>query len=322
MCAGLVTPSDSVTVTDGSDATLSCKFSGYLPRNPTFSWENSQGMMISDDSKFTIQSSVGQTMLTIGSVIPTDSGNYTCRMRGDNSAELSGVVKLVHSITNITSKLNDCHSYTLFDYTAAVPTSSTTPVSVADSTAILTAALITVVAILLLLSGVSIVLCLMYKRRTQKITRTVLAETANASLENQIEDIDPIYEDIDDISGMDHLVATSNLAHRVTGVESFSQVPVTENVAYGVTGVSDGFLDVPATENVAVEISAELMAVLMSLQLRDAPYEVNGVDGSSDVIAAGNIDYEITGVDGSSDTSATGNKASDVDSTSDVTIYH
>ena len=35
-----------------------------------------------------------------------------------------------------------------------------------------------------------------------------------------------------------------------------------------------------ATGNVAVEISAEMMAVVMSLQLRDAPYQVNGVDGS------------------------------------------
>ena len=106
MYAGLVTPSDPVTLTNGGDATLSCKFSGYLPRNPTFSWENSQGMMISDDSKSTIQSSVDQTMLTIGSVIPTDSGDYTCRMRGDNNAELSGVAQLlVTSIPSITSKL-------------------------------------------------------------------------------------------------------------------------------------------------------------------------------------------------------------------------
>ena len=52
-------------------------------------------VMISDDSNFTIQSSVDQTMLTIGSVIPTDSGDYTCRMRGDNNAELSGVVRLL-----------------------------------------------------------------------------------------------------------------------------------------------------------------------------------------------------------------------------------
>ena len=94
MYAGLVAPSDPVTITNGGDATLSCNFSGYLPRNPTFSWENSQGMMISDDSNFTIQSSVDQTMLTIGSVIPTDSGDYTCRMRGDNNAELSGIAKL------------------------------------------------------------------------------------------------------------------------------------------------------------------------------------------------------------------------------------
>ena len=52
--------------------------------------------MISDDNKFTIQSSVesGQTVLTIRSVILTDSGNYTCRMRGDNNAELSGVAEL------------------------------------------------------------------------------------------------------------------------------------------------------------------------------------------------------------------------------------
>ena len=95
MYVGLVTPSDPVTITNGGDATLSCKFSGYLPRNPTFSWENSLGMMISDDSKFTIQSSVDQTMLTIGSVITNDSGDYTCRMRGDNNTELSGVVRLL-----------------------------------------------------------------------------------------------------------------------------------------------------------------------------------------------------------------------------------
>ena len=92
MYAGLVTPS---AITNGGDATLSCKFSGYLPRNPTFSWENSQGMMISDDRNFTIQSSVDQTILTIGSVIPTDSGNFTCRMRGDSNAELSGIVRLL-----------------------------------------------------------------------------------------------------------------------------------------------------------------------------------------------------------------------------------
>ena len=106
MCIGSVTPSDSVAVTNGGDATLSCTFSGYLPHNPTFSWENSQGMMISEDSKFTIQSSVNQTMLSIRSVIPTDSGNYTCRMRGNNNAELSGVVELlVTSMPSTSSKL-------------------------------------------------------------------------------------------------------------------------------------------------------------------------------------------------------------------------
>ena len=51
-------------------------------------------MMISDDSKFTIQSTMDQTMLTIGSVIQTDGGDYTCRMRGDNNAELSGTARL------------------------------------------------------------------------------------------------------------------------------------------------------------------------------------------------------------------------------------
>ena len=203
---------------------------------------------------------------------------------------------------------------TLFDYSVAVPTSNTTPAS-SNITAISMSVIGLLLVISILLGGVSIVLCLLYKRRTQNTTRTVLAETANASVENQL---DPIYEDIDDIFGMDHLVATSNLAYGVTGIDSFSQVPVTENVAYGVTGVSDGFLDVSATGNVAVEISAELMAVLKSLQLRDAPYEANGVDGSSDVIAAANVDYDITGVHGSSEMSATGNIVTEVDSTSDV----
>ena len=103
---GLVTSSDPVTTDNGDNATLSCKFSGYLPRNPTFSWENSQGV-ISDDNNFTIQSSVesGQTVLTIRSVILTDSGNYTCRMRGDNNAELSGIAELfVVAIPSVTAK--------------------------------------------------------------------------------------------------------------------------------------------------------------------------------------------------------------------------
>ena len=108
MYKGLVTPSDPVTTDNGGDATLSCKFSGYLPCNSTFSWENSQGV-ISDDNKFTIQSSVesGQTVLTIRSVILTDSGNYTCRMRGDNNAELSGVAELIviSKPTSSTSKI-------------------------------------------------------------------------------------------------------------------------------------------------------------------------------------------------------------------------
>ena len=119
MYTGLVTPSDPVTTDNGSDATLSCKFSGYLPHNPTFSWENSQGV-ISDDNKFTIQLSVesGQTVLTIRSVIPTDSGNYTCRMRGDNNAELSGVAELIvisnpAATSSTTSKLTSFHLFTL-----------------------------------------------------------------------------------------------------------------------------------------------------------------------------------------------------------------
>ena len=33
--------------------------------------------------------------LTIMSVVLTDAGNYTCRMRGDNNAELMGTAQLI-----------------------------------------------------------------------------------------------------------------------------------------------------------------------------------------------------------------------------------
>ena len=37
--------------------------------------------------------------LTIMSVVLTDAGNYTCRMRGDNSAELMGTAQLIVTLS-------------------------------------------------------------------------------------------------------------------------------------------------------------------------------------------------------------------------------
>ena len=83
-----------------------CEFSGYLPRSGAVTWENSQGATL--DRFFPVESS-GSGMaqngssspinsvvstLTIMSVVLTDAGNYTCRMRGDNNAELMGTAQL------------------------------------------------------------------------------------------------------------------------------------------------------------------------------------------------------------------------------------
>ena len=54
--------------------------------------------------------------LTIMSVVLTDAGNYTCRMRGDNNAELMGTAQLLiplsPSVTPTLSSTSICiHSY-------------------------------------------------------------------------------------------------------------------------------------------------------------------------------------------------------------------
>ena len=112
--AGSVASSDPVTVTasNGSSADLSCEFSGYLPHSGAITWENNQGTVevAVNSTKFSIEQSSGSGMaqngssspinsvvstLTIMSVVLTDAGNYTCRMRGNNNAELTGTAQLI-----------------------------------------------------------------------------------------------------------------------------------------------------------------------------------------------------------------------------------
>ena len=111
--AGSVVSSDPVTVTanNGSNADLSCEFSGYLPHSGAITWENNQGTVVAvTPNRFSIEQSSGSGMaqngssspinsvvstLTIMSVVLTDAGNYTCRMRGDNNAELMGTAQLI-----------------------------------------------------------------------------------------------------------------------------------------------------------------------------------------------------------------------------------
>ena len=111
--SGSVVSSDPVTVTanNGSNADLSCEFSGYLPHSGAITWENNQGTVVAvTPNRFSIEQSSGSGMaqngssspinsvvstLTIMSVVLTDAGNYTCRMRGDNNAELMGTAQLI-----------------------------------------------------------------------------------------------------------------------------------------------------------------------------------------------------------------------------------
>ena len=114
--AGSVVSSDpvvSVTVSanNGGNADLSCEFSGYLPHSGAITWENNQGTVVAvTPNRFSIEQSSGSGMaqngssspinsvvstLTIMSVVLTDAGNYTCRMRGDNNAELMGTAQLI-----------------------------------------------------------------------------------------------------------------------------------------------------------------------------------------------------------------------------------
>ena len=114
--AGSVASSDPVTVTanNGSSADLSCEFSGYLPHSGAITWENNQGtVVVVTPNRFSIEQSSGSGMaqngssspinsvvstLTIMSVVLTDAGNYTCRMRGDNNAELMGTAQLIATL--------------------------------------------------------------------------------------------------------------------------------------------------------------------------------------------------------------------------------
>ena len=248
---GLVTPSDPVITDNSGNATLSCEFSSYLPRNPTFSWENSQLTIPDNSTRFSIIQSLksGGTLTTsmvstliISSLSFNDSGNYTCKMRGDNNAELIGVAELTviskPSDTSSTSKLIEHLYMIVFDYavvptvtttattittTAATATATVTPVY-SNSTTVVVAAVMSIVALviamLILVSGLSAGLCFLHKHRTRK--------------HKQATPVEIVYDEVNTLEGGETDQVYENITDTIGGDPS-SDVLATTNVAYGVT---------------------------------------------------------------------------------------
>ena len=116
-------PHDHPVLSADARESISCEFSGYLPKNGIVIWENKNGIQVATKStRFSIQQSSGGGMaqngsissvrsvvstLTIMSVEHADGGNYTCIMRGDNNAELRGTIN-----TSVNVVITSCECIT------------------------------------------------------------------------------------------------------------------------------------------------------------------------------------------------------------------